>query len=276
MAKPASNLVVRLATALVAGPLILALLYKGPPWGLFLLVIIAVCIGAAELFSMSHPGDRVSQGLGVALAAGVSVLTYFGTKDPRAFMLAIIGTNVMAPLYTLFRLGDIRTAAFRASALGMGPLFIGVPLTLLAVLRRDMGDDGPGYVVLALMVAWFGDTGGYFGGRFFGKHKLYEAVSPKKTIEGAIAGLGGSAIGALLAHFVFLKSLPLGAGLIVAIIGGALGQAGDLGESLFKRSTGVKDSGNIVPGHGGILDRVDALMLATVTIYAYAAWFAKG
>jgi phosphatidate cytidylyltransferase len=157
----------------------------------------------------------------------------------------------------------------------MGPLFIGVPLTLLAVLRRDMGADGPGYVVLALMVAWFGDTGGYFGGRFFGKHKLYEAVSPKKTIEGAIAGLLGSAIGALLAHFVFLKSLPLVAGIVVAIVGGALGQAGDLGESLFKRSTGVKDSGNIVPGHGGILDRVDALMLASVTIYAYAAWFAK-
>jgi phosphatidate cytidylyltransferase len=259
----------------VAGPLILALLYKGPAWGLFLLIIIAVCIGAAELFSMSHPGDRASQGLGVALSAGVSGLTYFGTQDPRAFLLAIIGTNVMAPLYTLFRLGDIRTAAFRASALGMGPLFIGVPLTLLAVLRRDMGADGPGYVVLALMVAWFGDTGGYFGGRFFGKHKLYEAVSPKKTIEGAIAGLLGSAIGALLAHFVFLKSLPLVAGIVVAIVGGALGQAGDLGESLFKRSTGVKDSGNIVPGHGGILDRVDALMLASVTIYAYAAWFAK-
>ena len=87
------------------------------------------------------------------------------------------------------------------------------------------------------MFAWFGDTGGYFAGRFLGKHKLYEAVSPKKTVEGAIGGLARRVVGALLAHFWFLRALPLAHGIALALVAGALGQAGDLGESLLKRSS---------------------------------------
>ena len=158
-------------------------------------------------------------------------------------------------------------------ALGFGPLFVGAPLSMLAVMRRDLLEAGPGYVVMSIMFAWFGDTGGYFAGRFLGKHKLYEAVSPKKTVEGAIGGLGGSVIGALMAHFWFLPSLPLVSGVILALVAGALGQAGDLGESLLKRSFGVKDSGAIVPGHGGILDRVDALMVTAAVTFLYTLWF---
>jgi phosphatidate cytidylyltransferase len=158
--------------------------------------------------------------------------------------------------------------------MSMGPLFVGLPLTTLALLRRDQGDGaGPGFVVMAIMFAWFGDTGGYFAGRFLGKHKLYEAVSPKKTVEGAIGGLAGSILGAVLAHFWFLPSLPLEHGVPLAIVAGALGQAGDLGESVLKRSTGVKDSGAIVPGHGGILDRVDALLVTSTVTYLYTLWF---
>src|SRR2546427_387699 len=80
---------------------------------------------------------------------------------------------------------------------------------LLAFLRRDMGSDGASYVVMTLMFAWWGDTGGYFAGRYLGKRKLYEAVSPKKTIEGSIGGLAGSVLGALCAHFWYLPSIPL-------------------------------------------------------------------
>jgi phosphatidate cytidylyltransferase len=126
---------------------------------------------------------------------------------------------------------------------------------------------------MTLMFAWFSDTGGYFAGRFLGKHKLYEAVSPKKTVEGALGGLAGSVIGALLAHFWYLPSIPLVHAIVLALLAGALGQAGDLGESLVKRSTGVKDSGQIVPGHGGVLDRVDALLLTSAVVYLYTLWF---
>src|SRR6185369_14671336 len=146
----------------------------------------------------------------------------------------------------------------------------GMGATIL--LRREPGYDGPAFVVLALMLSWLSDTGAYFAGRFLGKHKLYEAVSPKKTIEGAVGGLAFAVLGALSAHFFYLPSLPLRDAVILAVVAGGIGQAGDLGESLLKRSVGVKDSGGIVPGHGGILDRVDALLVTGTLTYLYVVW----
>jgi phosphatidate cytidylyltransferase len=268
-----ANLAVRLATAAVGTPLILLLLYKGPSWGFYLLALPVTLIAASELFAMTHPDDRPSRLVGVGVTAAVSAATFFSGGDARVLLTVFLCVPLAGPLLTLVRLGDMQTAALRACAMGFAPLFIGIPVTLLAALRRDLGVEGPGYVVLAIMFAWFGDTGGYFAGRFLGRRKLYEAVSPKKTIEGAIGGLAGSVLGALLAHFWFLPSLSLAHGIPLALIAGALGQAGDLGESLLKRSFGVKDSGAIVPGHGGILDRVDALMLTSAVTYLYSLWF---
>lgn len=268
-----SNLAVRLATAAVGAPLILLLLYKGAPWGFYVLALPASLVAAWELFNMTHPGDRPSQLMGVGMSAVASAATYFADGDARVIVTTMIGVPLAGPLLTLVRLGDMKTAALRACAMGFGPLFVGVPVTLLAVIRRDLGDAGAGFVVLAILFAWLGDTGGYFAGRFLGRHKLYEAVSPKKTLEGALGGLVGSVSGALLAHFWFLPSLSLAHGVPLALLAGALGQAGDLGESLLKRSFGVKDSGAIVPGHGGILDRVDALMLTSAVTYLYSLWF---
>src|SRR6185369_12047785 len=186
----------------------------------------ATLIAAWELFNMTHPGDRVSQVMGVGVTALTSLATYVSSADSRILATMIICVPLAGPLLTLFRLGDMKTAALRACALGFGPLFVGIPITLLAVLRRDLGADGPGYVVLTIMFAWFGDTGGYFAGRFLGKHKLYEAVSPKKTVEGALGSLAGSVLGALLAHFWFLPSLSLAHGIPLALVANVLGQAG--------------------------------------------------
>jgi phosphatidate cytidylyltransferase len=268
-----SNLAVRIATAAVGAPLIILLLFHGPPWGFYLLALPATLIAAWELFNMTHPHDRVSQVMGVVMTAVASFATYLSSADSRILATMIICVPLAGPLLTLVRLGDMKTAALRACALGFGPLFVGIPITLLAVLRRDLGAEGPGYVVLTIMFAWFGDTGGYFAGRFLGRHKLYEAVSPKKTVEGAIGSLLGSVFGAVLAHYWFLPSLSLVHGIPLAIVAGAFGQAGDLGESVLKRSFGVKDSGAIVPGHGGILDRIDALMLTSAVTYLYSIWF---
>lgn len=268
-----ANLVVRVATALVGAPLILLLLYKGPPWGFYSLVLPAALVGAWELFNMTHPGDRFSQVLGLVMTAISSLVVWSWGTDPRALVTLLVLVPLLGPLLTLVKPGELSSAALRACAMGFGPLFVGVPLTLLALLRRDLGSAGPGFVVVTIMFAWLGDTGGYFGGRFFGKHKLYPAVSPKKTVEGAIGGLMGSVLGAVLAGVWFLPSLPLAHGVPLALVAGALGQAGDLGESLIKRSTGVKDSGAIVPGHGGILDRVDALIVTSSVTFLYVIWF---
>ena len=271
--KPPSNLVLRFATAFVAVPVILALVFVAPPWAFFLLVLAAALVGVRELFSMTHPGDGVSQVLGVAISAGASIALFLRPDDPRVLITLLVAIPVMGPVLTLLRLGAIETAALRACAMGFGPLFIAVPLTLLPVMRETRPDIGSGLVLLSLGLAWLGDTAAYFAGRFLGKHKLYEAVSPKKTIEGALGGLAGSVVWALLGSFFYLRgALPVAHAVVLALVGGALGQTGDLGESLLKRSTGIKDSGAILPGHGGILDRLDALIVTSVAVYLYAVW----
>ncbi|RYG67598.1 phosphatidate cytidylyltransferase [bacterium] len=263
----------RLATTVVAVPLILLLLYRGPAVGFYALVFLATIVGAFELFSMTHEGDKVARGVGVALAVATSLALYSSPTDARVVFTVLLFVTLAGPLVTLWRLGDIPTAALRAVAMSFGPLYVAGPLATLALLRCH-GDDGASYVVMTLMFAWFSDTAGYFAGRFLGKRKLYEAVSPKKTIAGSIGGLGGAVLGALLAHFWFLPSIPLAHAVPLALVAGALGQAGDLAESLLKRSTGVKDSGQIVPGHGGILDRVDALLFTSSIVYVYTLWVA--
>jgi phosphatidate cytidylyltransferase len=269
----ASNLVMRLATAAVGVPVILSLVYVAPPWGFYLLVLAAVLLGAQELFAMTHPADRVSQAVGVLAAAVASATVYFWADDARVLLTVFVVLPVFGPLFTLVRLRPIETAALRACALGFGPLFIAAPLTLLALMRLNLGAAGSGSVILAIGLAWFADTGAYFAGRFLGKHKLYEAVSPKKTVEGAIGGLVASVVWALLGSAWFLRgALPVAHAIPLALAAGVLGQAGDLAESLLKRSTGVKDSGALVPGHGGILDRVDALIMTSIAVYLYGVW----
>src|ERR1700733_10966226 len=191
----------------------------------------------------------------------------------RTRATVLVAVPMVGPLFTLVRLGKIETAALRACALGFGPLFIVVPLTILALMRRTLGDVGPGVVFLCLGLAWFADTSAYFAGRLFGRHKLYEDVSPKKTVEGAVGGLLGSILWALLGSVWFLRgALPVSHAIPLALVAGSLGQAGDLAESLLKRSTGIKDSGDVVPGHGGVLDRVDALLLTTTVVFLYTQW----
>jgi phosphatidate cytidylyltransferase len=267
-----SNLALRVATAAVGVPVILGLLYVAPPWAFYLLVFPAAMVGAWELFAMTHAADTAARALGVLFAAATSLAVFFFPEDARVLTTILLGVPLSGLLVTLVRLGDIQTAALRACAAGFGPLFVAAPLTFLAVMQRDMGAEGPGFVILSLGFAWFSDTGAYFAGRLFGRHKLYEAVSPKKTVEGAVGGLVAAVVWALVAHAWYLRSLPMSHAVPLALVAAALGQAGDLGESLLKRSTGVKDSGQIVPGHGGILDRVDALILTSAVVYLYTLW----
>ncbi|MGD0676616.1 MAG: phosphatidate cytidylyltransferase [Polyangiaceae bacterium] len=273
MALGSSNLVLRFATAAVGLPIVIGVLYVAPPWGFYALVLPAALVGVYELFAMTHPKDWIARAVGVLISAVASLVVYTRSGDVRAVTAVLLVVPLCGPLVTLVRLGPLETAAFRACALGFGPLFVVVPLTLLAVLRRTFGSLGSGAVLLALGLAWFADTGAYFAGRLFGHHKLYAAVSPNKTIEGSIGGLIASVAWALLAACSYLRPhLPLLHAVLLGLVAGALGQAGDLGESLLKRSTGVKDSGAIVPGHGGILDRVDAVIVTTIVVFLYVEW----
>ncbi len=272
----ASNLKVRLLTAAVVVPPLMWLLFLGPAWGFFLLVLVAAAISADELFRMTHPGDGIARGIGILSTLGVAVCLYLWGSDPRVLLTLLFVVPLVGLMVPLWRLGEIPSAALRTFAGVTGPLYIGALLTALALLRRDTGLVGPHYVFMCLTFAWLADTGGYFFGRFLGKRKLYEAVSPKKTRAGFVGALLGAELGGLLGHFLYLRSIPLAHVVPLALLAGALGQCGDLVESLLKRSTGIKDSGSIVPGHGGMLDRIDALIIVAPIVYLYTLWVGVG
>jgi phosphatidate cytidylyltransferase len=183
--------------------------------------------------------------------------------------VALILAVIVPGLYYLFAFRDIPTVANRFAATVAGIVYAGFLTTYLAKLKlidpHHVGDT----VVIVLLVAWVADTGGYFAGRFLGKAKLYEAVSPKKTWAGAYGGLAGSLLGVAVLKLAFADWLSWLDVVLIAIPGGILGQMGDLAESLIKRAVGVKDSGALLPGHGGILDRIDAVLFIAPYVYTY-------
>lgn len=272
--KAASNLTVRLATTLVLGPLVLILLFRGPAWGWALFISISAGQVCWEFLGMTHPRDAVTRAIGALTAVAVTGATYLSYFEPRVFFTAVVAALVLGAMLPLVRLGEIPTAALRLLGTTAAPLYVGVLLGCLAVLRVSPGADGPGYVLLALMIAWMGDTGGYVFGRMMGKTKLYEAVSPKKTREGLLGSVVFAVGAAVAASFTYLASIPAWHAALLAFVGAILGMMGDLVESLLKRSTGVKDSGSILPGHGGLFDRVDALLVVGPLVLLYVLWFA--
>lgn len=266
---PTSNLFQRLLTAAVVTPLMLCVLFFTPPVVWFSLVFLAVAVISGELFTMTHAGDRLAQGAYVLAALAVSAAFYFAPSDPRLGPALLLGLPLFAIAVTLARVGELRTVGFRLAMGVFGPLWTGGMLTTVALLRRDLGDRGPYFVLLAMSFAWFGDALALFIGRAFGKAKLLPSVSPSKTWAGLGGAVLGAALGALWASFIHLPSLPLAHGLLLAALCGVGGQVGDLAESLVKRVSGAKDSGTLLPGHGGLLDRLDALMVVGSIVYLY-------
>jgi phosphatidate cytidylyltransferase len=264
-----SNLALRFVTAGIVVPVLLWLLYWAPIEGFLGLVFFAAVVSASELAGMMLPGRRALQAYAIAATAGTLAIVYFA---PAAVPFApfVMGLCAVGFLVAIATPEPIPTAANRMAWLVVIPLYAGVLLAPTALLHRL--PHGGDWVVLSMMLAWFGDTGGYFAGRALGKHKLHPKVSPKKTIEGSFGGLAGSTVGALSAHFFYFPELPLLDGVILALVAGALGQAGDLTISLIKRSADVKDSGFIVPGHGGLLDRIDGLVMTSLVTWLYAAF----
>lgn len=271
--KTPSNLAVRLATTAVLGPLLLWLLFYGPAWGWAIFISLSAMQVAREMLMMTHPDDAVSRWVGALLAGAVTTCTYLSLTDPRLFFTAVTTTLILAALLPLVRLGDIPGAARRVLGAMAAPLYIGVLIASLSLLRAAPGEDfGPRLVLFTLFIAWMGDTGGYAAGRMFGKTKLYEAVSPKKTREGLAGSVVIAATISVVGSLTYIPLIPPLHAALLGIVGAVLGTMGDLVESLLKRSTGVKDSGNILPGHGGLFDRVDALLIVGPLVYLYWLW----
>jgi len=280
------NLAQRFLVAVVAVPILLVVLYYHRPEPTWALIFAATLLAMREFFGMTLPNEdrNAALVLGAIAAAAfywfdpLTVFFEYGQAhvNDRVVFPAMESTGlvvafaVIVPgLYYLFRFRDIPSVAGRFAATVAGIVYCGFLTTYLAKLKLIDPNRGGDTVLLVLIVAWLADTGGYFAGRFLGKAKLYEAVSPKKTWAGAYGGIAGSLVGVIVLKLVHAHWLEWTDVVAIAVPGGILGQLGDLAESLIKRSVGVKDSGTLLPGHGGILDRIDAVLFIAPYVYGY-------
>jgi phosphatidate cytidylyltransferase len=226
-------------------------------WGLF------------EFFAMCLPPERrLERNLAASGGSFLVFLPYLGGEFQ--FFLPVMLFLLFAMLF-LFRCREINIVAGQLAFVVLG--FVYVPF-LLAHCGLLFGlDHGRRWIFLVLLVVMCRDSLAYFVGTALGSHKLYPAVSPKKSVEGAIGGLAGGLLAAYLARQFFCPFLTALDCVLLGLLLGILGQIGDLFESLLKRSFGVKDSGTLIPGHGGILDRLDSLLFAFPAAYYYALAF---
>ncbi len=259
----------RWITGLVALPFLIFLVYKG---GFFFTILISIAglIALWEYYRIvfNHEARPLSRiilywGYGISFALIWSI--FLAGSD---LTLSVIGLNLLVvALISLFQFKTDYTVLEVIIKQLQGLIYIPVLLSFLILIRE--GSSGMIWIFLLLAIIFAGDTSAYYVGSYLGRHKLSPAVSPGKTIEGSIGGLAANlVVGAIGKHF-FLPEMPWGLCLLFFIVVGLAGQVGDLFESELKRSSGRKDSGVILPGHGGVLDRIDALLFASPVAYIF-------
>ena len=254
----------RIISSIVSLPILLAIIYFGNPFHFFLLLEFAIFIGLYEFYRMIEKGGLGCYKwagiiLGILLSAAIFKGTYIN--------LVIAASVILLFIIRIFEGNTSDNTFSYVSNTIFGIVYVSFLMSYLGVIRAS-GDNGRELIFFVLLITWMGDTTAYYGGKGFGKHKLAPAISPKKTVEGAIIGLIGSIVGAIIAKSWFLDISILNA-IAAGILIGVFGQFGDLSESIIKRNLQVKDSGGIIPGHGGILDRVDSLLFSAPVFYYY-------
>ena len=269
-----SNLARRVGFAIAAIPIALFLVwYGGIPLALFLAV--AAALGTRELFGLAERrAVRPAYAIGLASAAAIAPITYatIAANEVRNVVLACwpYAAAVWLMLLLTWALAARSPAAHPLSAVAVTVFAVaytgGLPAFLLAIRHGGYPERswaGAWLVFFPLVVTWVGDTAAMFGGRAFGGPKLAPNVSPGKTRSGGVFGiLGALAVAPLFGGVIFPRvgvAIPLWHLIVIAAVLGVVGQVGDLVESLFKREAGVKDSSSLIPGHGGVLDRLDSL-----------------
>jgi phosphatidate cytidylyltransferase len=264
-----SNLALRALSAVVALPLLAALILWHQPLGFGALVVLVAALALNECAAIMLPGAAPKyRAMIVTLGALYTAALYL---LPGAALVWTVAAVIATAALTLLDPGEIPAAGARLGATTFTVLYVGGLAAPLALLQRDAA-HGRAWVLLAIGVTFGNDTGAYFGGRFFGKHKLYPKVSPAKTVEGAAGGLVASLAIMFAVRATLCPWLTVADCLAVGLPAAIIGPIGDLCESLMKRAAGVKDSGHLIPGHGGMLDRIDALLFVGAWIYIYAVY----
>ena len=271
----------RWITGLIAAPLLILLIMAGDM--LFtLFVAIAAIVAIWEynriVFHVTPPfqSDDTSNTLVdqkppryYAAEYGFAALTVLaaGTGAPEWVIFSVFAGLIGIGFLSLFRFKNDPNVSKTLAGQIQGMVYIALPLALIVLIRH--GDAGRFWIIALLIIIFAGDTAAYYTGTYFGKRKLCPWVSPKKTIEGALGGLAANFVVGFILKLFFLPQVGWMAMLAMCILLGAVGQVGDLFESVLKRTANIKDSGNILPGHGGILDRIDALLFAAPVAWIF-------
>jgi phosphatidate cytidylyltransferase len=269
------NTAVRILVSVVAIPALVLLSYLG---GVYFLSFVLIISGISfyEFSVMANTkGANVNINLGFLAVIFLILDQYRFFLNQFHFLIAFL---IVLLIFELFRNNGSAIQNLGATLLGI--FYLGIfGSTLIGIREFYPNIDGlyyqGGYLIISIFASiWICDSAAFFGGTAFGKHKLFPRVSPKKSWEGSIFGFVFAILAMILAKNLVLDFLSLKDALVMGFIVGTFGQIGDLAESLLKRDAGVKDSSNLIPGHGGIFDRFDSLFFSSPIIYLYLTYFA--
>jgi phosphatidate cytidylyltransferase len=236
--------------------LVIALLHSSV---LHLMVLLATFLGLREYYNLVLPHSKwIERAVGIGLGLILSLVISFGDmKEISPFLVIIL--LILAVLF-MAASQDLSSTTSKMGIALFGILFVGFLLAYVSLIRNM--PNGRLWVLFLIITVWAGDIFALLIGSFLGRHKLYPKISPNKTFEGLGGAVAGSIIVALVFSWLFIQNLKMGSCILLAMGLGILGQLGDFTESMVKRSAQVKDSGNLIPGHGGMLDRLDSFLFS--------------
>ncbi|MFM1875487.1 MAG: hypothetical protein RL266_1224 [Bacteroidota bacterium] len=273
--KKMPDLLLRIVVGLIVFAIFLAAIFLGKEVGFMVLFCAALVLGLQEFYGLVEMGGFKPQRLtgyllGVSMFVGNGMMTFYGHSE-KYLLFPLLCLFLILPI-ELYRK---REHPFTNIAHGfLGLIYVAVPVTLLINIIHPNDEIGynPLFFLGWLMLILGSDSGAYLAGSAFGKHRLFERISPKKSWEGAAGGLLMS-IGFAIGFSYFLDFLTVWEWIGLSVVSVVAGIYGDLVESLLKRNVGAKDSGKLLPGHGGVLDRLDSIVLATPFAFVYLKLF---
>lgn len=250
-----SSLKQRIVTGVVAGAGFLLLLYLGGYWFAGLIFVLSI-IGFEEYLRM----NRLQANKGSSLIGLVGLFLFtFPLVELSSEYFHVYIWLLMFLLLTVTVLSKNKVTIDQAAMYVLGVIYLGFGFHYMIATR--MMEDGRFWTLLVFVCIWATDSGAYFAGYAFGRHKLWPAISPNKTVEGAVGGIVLSVVAAGCFSLYAPQLLPIGTAVVLGIVIAVVGQVGDLIQSAYKRVKGIKDTGTILPGHGGVLDRVDSWLI---------------
>jgi len=238
--------------------------------------IIIAAVAALALYEFLLFGKRKGYDVPVPLCVAIMLFIIAAfVLEHVSVEMGMFAALLVLPAWYVFRPVSIEQALPSSAVAVLATTYVGMLAGSLIRLHNDFA-EGPKLVFFLTLVVWLGDTGAYYVGRRFGKRKLSPRISPKKTVEGLLGGIAASVITAVAIHFTFFPQFQLVHAVVVGIVLSITGVIGDLAESMWKRSADVKDSGTLLPGHGGFFDRFDSIFFTAPILYIYWALLHRG